>query len=45
MTEIIDAAYSQINDYPGFSVQTLKFANGQVQFIGTLPDSARTVSQ
>lgn len=44
LLKIIDAAYSQINSYPGFTINTLKFVNGQVQFIGTLPDSARTVS-
>jgi hypothetical protein len=43
LPEIISAAYSQISSYPGFTIKTLKFANGQVQFSGTLPDSARTV--
>jgi hypothetical protein len=45
LPEIINAAYTQISKYPGFTIKTLKFTNGQVQFIGTLPDSARAVSQ
>jgi hypothetical protein len=44
MPEIVNAAYAQINAYPGLTVKTLKFANGKVQFEGTLPDSARTIS-
>ena len=40
---IVNGAYSQMNAYPGFKVNTLTFNNGQVQFNGTLPDSARTV--
>jgi hypothetical protein len=43
LPEIINAAYSQISKYPGFSIKTLKLSNGQVQFVGTLPDSARTI--
>ena len=35
--------YSEIAAYPGFSITTLKFSNGDVQFKGTLPDSARTI--
>jgi hypothetical protein len=45
MPDIVNAAYSQMNSYPGLTVKTLKFSNGKVQFEGTLPDSARTVSQ
>jgi hypothetical protein len=44
LPEIINAAYSHIRSYPGFTIKTLKFINGQVQFIGTLPDSAVTIS-
>ncbi len=44
LPEIINAAYTQISKYPGFTIKTLKFVNGQVQFNGTLPDSARVVS-
>ena len=35
--------YSEIAAYPGFSITTLKFSNGDMQFKGTLPDSARTI--
>ena len=41
---IVNAAYGQINAYPGFTVKTLKFSGGKVQFEGTLPDSARVIS-
>jgi len=40
---LMSGAASQMNAYPGFKVKTLKFADGKVQFEGTLPDSARTV--
>ena len=42
---LINNAYSEIAAYPGFSITTLKFTNGKVQFVGTLPDSARTIQQ
>jgi len=44
LSSIISGAYSQMNSYPGFTIKTLTFNNGQVQFEGTLPDSARTIS-
>ena len=40
---ITNDVYSEIAAYPGFSITTLKFSNGEVQFVGTLPDSARTI--
>ena len=40
---LISNVYSEIAAYPGFSITTLKFSNGDVQFKGTLPDSARTI--
>ena len=42
---LINNVYSEIAAYPGFSITTLKFTNGKVQFVGTLPDSARTIQQ
>jgi hypothetical protein len=45
LSSVISGVYSQINAYPGFTVKTLTFKNGQVQFEGTLPDSARSISQ
>ena len=43
LQSIINSVYSEIAAYPGFSITTLKFSNGDVQFKGTLPDSARTI--
>jgi hypothetical protein len=40
---LISNAYSEIAAYPGFSITTLKFTGGKVQFVGTLPDSDRTI--
>ena len=45
LSSLISNAYSEINAYKGFSITTLKFANGKVQFVGTLPDSARALSK
>jgi hypothetical protein len=45
LSSLISNAYSEINAYKGFSITTLKFANGKVQFVGTLPDSARAISK
>jgi hypothetical protein len=45
LPDIISAVSNQMQYYPGFSIKTLKFANGKVQFVGTLPDSARVVSK
>ena len=43
LQSIMSSVYSEITAYPGFSITTLKFTNGKVQFVGTLPDSARTI--
>ena len=43
LPDIINAVETQMQHYPGFTIKTLKFANGKVQFVGTLPDSARVV--
>ena len=45
LSSIISGVYSQMDAYPGFTVKTLTFNNGQVQFEGTLPDSARSVNK
>ena len=45
LSSIISGVYSQMDAYPGFSIKTLTFHNGQVQFEGTLPDSARSVTK
>lgn len=45
LSSIISGVYSQMDAYPGLTVKTLTFNNGQVQFEGTLPDSARSVSK
>jgi hypothetical protein len=45
LPSLVDAVYSQMDAYPGFSVKTLTFHNGEVQFQGTLPDSARSVGK
>jgi hypothetical protein len=44
LQNIINNIYTQMAAYPGFKITTLKFVNGKVQFVGTLPDSARVVS-
>lgn len=43
LPDIISAVNKQMQYYPGFTIKTLKFANDKVQFVGTLPDSARVV--
>jgi hypothetical protein len=43
LQNIIDQAYEEIAAYPGFKMTTLKFTDGQVQFVGALPDSARVI--
>jgi hypothetical protein len=43
LQNIIDQAYKEIAAYPGLKITTLKFVNGQVQFVGALPDSARSI--
>jgi len=40
---LINHVYTEIAAYPGLSITTLKITNGKVQFVGTLPDSARTI--
>jgi hypothetical protein len=44
LQNLIDQAYKEIDAYPGLKITTLKFTNGKLQFVGALPDSARSIS-
>lgn len=42
---IISHAYTEMAAYPGFEMTTLQFSNGEVKFVGALPDSARVIAK
>ena len=45
LQSIINQAYTEMAAYPGFEMTTLQFSNGEVQFVGALPDSARVIAK
>jgi hypothetical protein len=42
ISRLRDLAQTLMSEVPGFSCQSFKFVNGQVQFQGTIPDVARS---